>query len=290
MPLPQWEGIREFVAVAEQGSFTGAARWLKTSTAHISRQVQALEQRLGTVLLHRTTRKVSLTESGQQFWQQCRPLLDALAEAERALGQWQATPTGRLRITAPMSYGERHLAPLLNNFAARHPQLQLHYWLTNQTLDLVEQGYDLAIRVGPLQDSRLIAKRLASRRLFTCASPQYLASFGRPLTPSQLRQHHCLAGTLDHWRFAGDEVVAITPRLRANSGPALLDAALKGLGVAQLPDYYVAPMLQSGELEAVLKDYQPQDEGIWALYSHSLRASPKIRLLIDYLSERLVLP
>lgn len=287
MPLPQWEGIREFVAVAEQGSFTRAASWLGVSTAHISRQIQALEQRLGAVLLQRTTRKVSLTESGEQYWRHCRPLLDSLAEAERALGQWQATPMGRLRVTAPMSYGERHLAPLMNSFAARYPQLQLHYWLSNQTLDLAEQGFDLAIRVGPLQDSRLIARRLAVRRLYTCASPEYLQAFGRPVQPEQLNQHHCLSGTLDYWRFANGRAVPINARLRVNSGPALLDAALKGLGIVQLPDYYVAPWLANGQLEALLSDYQPQEEGIWALYPTSLRSSVKIRLLVEHLQQHL---
>ncbi|ASP40968.1 LysR family transcriptional regulator [Bacterioplanes sanyensis] len=285
--MPDWSGVREFVAVAERGSFTRAAQWLGLSTAHISRQIQALEQRLGSVLLHRTTRKVSLTESGEQYWRQCRPLLDALAEAERSLGQWQTTPVGRLRVTAPMSYGERHIAPLLNSFAARYPQLQLHYWLTNQALDLTEQGYDLAIRVGPLQDSRLIAQRLAGRRLIVCASPEYLAAFGCPQSAQQLQQHHCLAGTLDYWRFADGQVVAISPRLRVNSGPALLDAALKGLGVVQLPDYYVDRYLDSGQLRAVLESYQPQEEGIWALYPNSLRASVKVRLLVEHLQAQL---
>ncbi|WP_268866474.1 MULTISPECIES: LysR substrate-binding domain-containing protein [Thalassolituus] len=288
--IPQWEGIREFVAVAESGSFTAAAVQLGLSTAQVSRQVRALEQRLGSELLFRTTRRVALTEPGQLYYQHCRLLLDGLAEAELALGNLQATPQGKLRITAPMSYGERHIAPLLNDFALRYPQIQLHYLLTNEKLDLVGGGYDMAVRLGKLDDDRLVARRLASREQYTCASPGYLAAHGEPHSLAELKQHNCLAGTLDYWRFqeqGRERVVHISGSLSANSGPALLDAALKGIGIVQLPDYYVQPYIERGELISLLPAIRPSREGIWALYPPSRNLSPKVRLLIDYLEQQL---
>lgn len=281
-----WEGINEFVAVYESESFTQASRQLGCSTAQVSRQVGHLEKRLGSKLFYRTTRKVSATEAGQIFYQHCRQILDALDDAERALTDLQASPRGKLKITAPVAYGESHITPLLNNFMQQHPDLELQCHLTNQTLDLVTEGYDLAIRLGRLGDSSMIARRLSSRRLYVCASPEYLNRHGEPHTLSELNHHSCLQGTLDYWRFRSqgqERNLRIHGRIRCNSGHALLDAALKGLGIVQLPDYYVDEALNKGQLVSLLNPFQGEDEGIWALYPQNRLLSPKVRLLVDYL-------
>jgi len=285
-----WEGVNEFVAVYETGGFTPAAKQLDCSTAQISRQVSALEHRLGSKLFYRTTRKVSATEAGQIYYQHCRQILDALQEAERALTDLQASPRGKLKITVPVAYGESHITPLLNNFMQRYPELELSCQLTNQTLDLVDEGFDLAIRLGRLSDSSMIARRLSSRRLYVCATPEYLARHGEPHTLSELSHHSCLQGTLDYWRFKSqgqERNLRIHGRIRCNSGHALLDAALKSLGIVQLPDYYVDEALKSGRLVSLLSPFQCADEGIWALYPQNRLLSPKVRLLVDYLFEQL---
>lgn len=166
-----WEGIAEFVAVCETGSFTAAAQRLGSSVAHISRSIKARERRMNTRLLERTTRKVSMTEEGRVFYQHGRQILDAISSAENALADLQTSPTGILRMTAPVSFGEQYIAPLVNDFALQHPKLHIDLTLTNRRLDLMDEGLDLAIRLGPLEDSRLIARRLAERTPIVCASP-----------------------------------------------------------------------------------------------------------------------
>ncbi|MDF2155842.1 LysR family transcriptional regulator [Vibrio sp. CAU 1672] len=288
--MANWEGVSEFVAVAETNSFTTAANKLNTSVAQVSRRVSALEERLAVKLLHRTTRKVSLTEAGQLYYQQCKPLVEGLDLAELAVTQMQAEPKGLLRVTAPVTYGEMNLAPLLHQFLDKYSQVNLDFILTNQKLDLIEQGVDVAIRLGRLQDSSLIAKRLASRQLFVCASPAYLQRCGEPHTLSELSHHQCLAGTADYWHFKQQKELKslrISGRIKCNSGFALVDAAKRGLGLVQLPDYYVQDALATGELVEVLSDYRAEREGIWALYPPNRNLSPKVRLLIDFLAEKL---
>lgn len=285
-----WQGVTEFVAVAELQSFTQAAKRLGISTAQVSRQISALEARLATRLFHRTTRKVSVTEAGQIYFQHCRQVLDALEEAERTVTNFQAAPRGKLRLTAPVIYGERTIAPLVNDFVLQYPELDVHLNLTNRTLDLVGEGYDLAVRMGPLESSSLMARRLASRTQHVCASPVYLASRGTPHSLSELESHNCLQGNQDHWRFQGKHGIRslrIKGNITCGSGWALLDAALKGVGIVQLPDYYVQPHLDSGKLIAVLTQYQQAEEGIWALYPHNRHLSPKVRLLLDHLVQGL---
>lgn len=288
--MAEWAGINEFVAVAETQGFTAAARRLDVSVAHISRQVSALEDRLGTRLLHRTTRKVSITAEGQLYYQHCRQLLDGLEDAERAVSELRDHPVGRLKMTAPMSFGERFIAPLVNTFVIAHPEVQVDLQLTNQQLDLVDQGIDLAIRVGLLEDSRLAARRLASRTQVLCASPQYLEKNGTPDALADLLNHNCLLGTLDHWRFTIDGAaghIRVKGSLRCNSGHALVDAALSHIGVVQLPGYYVDELLKSGQLVEVLAKFKPPTEGVWALYPQNRHLLPKVRAMIDFLVEGL---
>lgn len=284
----QWEGIREFVFVAESGSFTQASKKLAISTAQVSRQVSALEQRLGVKLFYRTTRKVALTEEGRIFYQDCRNVLDGLEAAERAITNLQTKPQGKIKLTAPVTFGEQHILPLLNNFMLQYPEVQVSAYLSNQQLDLVEQGFDLAIRVGKLADSTLMAKSLGKRTNYVCASPAYVKQFGAPTSLSELTTHRCLLGTLDYWQFRDsgrEKQVRIAGKLQYNSGFGLLDAALKGLGIVQLPDYYVESHLQSNSLVTLLDEYRAPDQDIWAIYPQNRQLSPKIRLLVDYLAD-----
>ncbi len=285
-----WEGVTEFVAVAETESFTQAAKRLGISTAQVSRQISALEIRLATRLFHRTTRKVSVTETGQIYFQHCRQVLDALEEAERTVTNFQSVPRGKLSITAPVIYGERTIAPLINDFVLRYPELEVHLNLSNRIVDLVAEGFDLAVRMGNLESSTLMATQLATRTQHVCASPLYLANRGTPHSLSELDSHNCLRGSQDHWRFQENKKtrsLRIKGNITCGSGWALLDAALKGVGIVQLPDYYVQSHLDSGKLIALLTQYQPPDEGIWAVYPHNRHLSPKLRFLLEHLRQSL---
>ncbi|KLV05971.1 LysR family transcriptional regulator [Photobacterium aquae] len=283
-----WEGVSEFVAVAESESFTAAAKQLGISTAQVSRQVSALENRLNTKLFYRTTRKVSVTEEGAIYYRHCRQVMNGLAEAERAISERRDTPQGSIKMTAPVTYGEQFVMPLVNEFMLQFPEVEVTMELTNRQVDLVEGGFDLAIRLGRLSSSSMMARKLASRTQYICAAPMYFEKYGVPHSLSELRQHNCLVGNSDHWHFiesGRERSVRVSGNLRCNSGFALRDAALKGLGVVQLPDYYVAEDLANGSLVEILAPFREPEEGIWALYPHNRHLSPKVRLLVDHLAK-----
>lgn len=287
----KWDGISEFVSVVERESFTQAAKDLSISTAQVSRQVSALEQRLNIKLLYRTTRKVSLSEEGRVFYQHCRGVLDSLDAAEQAVTHLQSKPQGRIKLTAPVTYGERQLLPLINDFMGYYSDIEVTAFLSNQQVDLVEGGYDLAIRIGKLRDSTLMAKRLSHRTNFVCAAPTYIEKYGIPHILTDLAQHNCLLGTLDYWHFKEadkEQNIRVTGTVRYNSGYSLVDAALKGLGIVQLPDYYVQKHVVSGKLVTLLDQYREPKEDIWAVYPHNRQLSPKIRVLVDYLTTHLM--
>ena len=290
----RWDGISEFVYVAEYESFTRAAKELGVSTAQVSRQISALEKRLNIKLLYRTTRKVSLTEEGRVFYQHCRGVLDGLDAAEQAVSNLQSKPQGRIKLTAPVTYGEQQLLPLVNNFMVQYSDIEVTAFLSNQKIDLIDGGYDLAIRIGKLSDSTMMAKKLSHRTNFVCAAPDYLKKYGVPHSLNELSQHNCLLGTRDYWHFIEDgknadkeKNLRVFGSVQYNSGHSLVDAALKGLGIVQLPDYYVQKHLASGALVSVLDKYREPEESIWAVYPHNRHLSPKIRLLVDYLAEYL---
>lgn len=288
--MKQWIGISEFVAVAELQSFTNAAKQLNISVAQVSRNIAELEAMLAIKLLYRSTRSVSLTEEGLLYLQHCRHLVASLEEANRTLANLKATPRGQIKLTAPVFYGETRIAPLLHDFMAQYPDTELDLQLTNNKLDLVQGGFDLAIRLGTLESSSLIARKLASRTQYVVASPAYLARHGIPENLTDLTQHQCLTGTVAQWRFMQQgKVVQFKPqgRIVCNSGVALLDAALKGLGLVQLPDYYVSNKLQSRELVAVLNELRQPDDGIWAIYPQNRHLSAKVRVLVDHLAAKL---
>src|SRR5690606_5345363 len=285
-----WEGLDEFVAVAECGQFTAAAERLGLSSSQVSRQVARLEERRQARLCYRSTRKVALTEAGQTFLQHCQRLQDAREEALRAIGDLAGEPKGLLRMTCAVAYGERFIVPLVNTFMARHPQLRVDIELNNQPLDLLQGGFDLAIRLGRLQDSRLVATRLAPRVMHLCASPLYLERYGRPHSLSELPRHNCLIGSSDQWFFQqnGRETsLRVQGNWRCNSGEAVLDAALRGFGLCQLPDYYVQPHLRNGTLIDLLPQQRPPHTAVWALYPQQRHLSPKVRLLVELLKEGL---
>lgn len=285
-----WDGINEFVCVVETESFTAAAKRLEVSVAHISRQVNQLEDRLGAKLLYRTTRKLRLTEVGEVYYQHARKILDDMQAAERAVMEMEGKPTGKLRITAPVYYGEYFLAPLVNDFLLQYPQLDLELKLTNETVDLVREGYDLAIRLGTLDSSSLMCRKLARRTQYLCAAPAYLATHGTPQTLADLANHRCLGGSLDHWRFLENGKLRnwrVGSAWSCNSGLALKDAALKGLGIVQLPDYYVQEALAQGSLVSLLESHRLPDDGVWVVYPQNRHLSPKVRLLVDFLVAQL---
>jgi len=290
--MSDWSGVSEFVAVAETESFTAAGKRLGISTAQVSRQISALEERLSAKLFYRTTRKVSVTEVGGIYYQHCRQVMDGLADAERAITNLQSTPKGKLKITAPITYGERSVAPLVNDFVMQYPELEVQLVLSNQQIDLIDEGFDLAIRLGQLGDSSMIGKRLATRKQYVCAAPEYLSAFGAPHTLSELDRHNCLSGTLDYWRFQEKgkaRNIRVKGNFSCNSGPVLVDAALKGVGIVQLPDYYVQDYINQGQLIEVLPNYREPDDAVWALYPQNRHLSPKVRMLVDYLAKELAI-
>ncbi|HWV10879.1 LysR substrate-binding domain-containing protein [Pseudomonas sp.] len=288
--MNRWEGLDEFVAVAECGQFTAAAERLGLSSSQVSRQIARLEERLQTRLFYRSTRRVALTEAGQTFLHHCQRLQDAREEALRAVGDLNSEPKGLLRMTCAVAYGERFIVPLVTDFMTRHPQLRVDIELSNRTLDLVHEGLDLAIRLGRLQDSRLVATRLAPRQMYLCAAPDYLQRYGRPHSLSELSRHNCLVGSTDQWSFQLDgreSSQRVQGNWRCNSGQAVLEAALRGLGLCQLPDYYVLEHLRSGALVSLLDNHQPPNTAVWALYPQQRHLSPKVRQLVDALREGL---
>lgn len=287
--MQHWERVEAFIAVVRFGSFAAAARELQVSNSHVSRLVSQLEQQLGTQLLYRTTRQIRLTDAGQLYYDSCRHLFDGLREAESLLQHHQGQPTGLLKITAATTFGDRYIAPLVNDFQLLYPQLKVQMYFSNRQVELIEEGFDLAIRMGVMRESTLIAKRLCDRREYIVGSPDYLARISAPQTLTDLERHNCLVGTRGHWLLSDGgqrKDLQVRGNWQANSGPALLDAALKGLGLAQLPDYYVDEFLADGRLVKVLDDYRFNDAGVWVVYPQQRHLAPKVRLFIDFLAER----
>lgn len=283
-----------FARVVEMESFSGAARALGLSKSAVSKRVGRLEDRMGLRLLNRTTRRLSLTEAGAAFYEGCRRVVAEAEAAERAVTRLASAPRGRLKVNAPMSFGVRHLAPALPDFMARYPELNVDLTLNDRVVDLVEEGFDLAIRIARLAESSLIARRLAPNRLVLCAAPSYLAAHGAPRAVEDLKDHACLLYSYqtagDAWRLCGpggERRLAVTGRLRINNGDALLAAALGGLGVALLPCFICGQDLRAGRLIQVLPAWSgPADTAIAAVYPASRNLSPKVRVFVDFLTER----
>ncbi|MTJ83181.1 MAG: LysR family transcriptional regulator, partial [Telmatospirillum sp.] len=262
------------------------------SKSVVSRQVSALESRLGARLFHRTTRSLSLTEVGQAYFERCSRILQEVEEANLSVSSLQATPRGRLRVNAPMSFSILHLAPLLPGFLDRYPDIEIDMEMNDRVVSLVDEGFDVAVRIGRLPDSSLIARQLAPARIVACASPAYLDRHGTPLLPEELANHDCLGytnrQTPDEWQFLGPDgdrrTVEVRCRLRVNNGDVLREAVLAGTGIAILPSFIVGRDLQAGTMVSVLGGHMPQDLAIHAVYPHNRHLSPKVRAFVDYLA------
>jgi len=285
----KWDGIDEFVAVAMAGSFIGGAENLGVSTSQVSRAIARLEERLDTQLFYRTTRKVALTDTGRGLVERCRELTRQRDEA-LDLVAGSGEPQGELRLTCSTALGARFVAPIVARMARQYPKLSVNLELSNRIVDLVAEGFDLAIRTGNLNDSRLIATRIASRRLYLCASPDYLERAGRPRAVEELIHFECLMGAASTWQFEIDGVsrpLRPNGRWRCNNGDAVLEAATLGMGICQLPEFYVLPRLADGSLEPLLDAYRPKDEPIWAVYPQRRHLLPKVQNLVDRLRTEL---
>jgi DNA-binding transcriptional LysR family regulator len=282
--------MQTFAAVVDAGSFVKAADALAMSKAAVSRYVGDLESRLGVRLLHRTTRSLSLTEEGQVFHARCKELLSEVDEAEAEITSGIADASGLVRVNAPVTFGIRHLAPLWGEFRAMHPQVTLDVTLADRVVDLVEEGYDLAIRIATLPNSTLISKRLSTTRMVLCASPQYLEERGRPRHPAELAEHAIIAysywSTKDEWHFDGPQgkvSVRTQPCMHTNSGDTCRAAALVHQGVILQPSFLVGEDLLTGTLVELMPEFKSIDLGIYAVYPTRKHVSPKVRVLIDFL-------
>jgi DNA-binding transcriptional LysR family regulator len=288
--MDRFDEMRVFAAVVDAGSFIGAADALAMSKAAVSRHVAELEARLGVRLLHRTTRRLSLSAEGEVFHTRCKELLASVEEAEAEITARSGEASGLLKLNVPFTFGLMHLAPLWAEFMARHPKVTLDVTLADRVVDLVEEGFDMAVRIARLQNSTLVSRRLSSTRLVLCASPAYLRERGVPTHPSQLAQHEVIAYSLfsmgENWAFTGPDgavAVKVTPRLRTNSGDTCRIAALRGLGLVLQPSFLVGPDLRAGTLVEVLPDYRSLELGVYAVYPSRKFVSPKVRLLVDFL-------
>jgi DNA-binding transcriptional LysR family regulator len=284
--------MRAFVAVAEEGQFAAASDRLGLSRAMASKQVMDLESHLGVRLLNRTTRKVSLTEQGAAYLERCRDILLTLEEAEQEISSQASEPVGRLRVSAPVSLGTSHIASQVASFAALHPRVSIDLILNDRMVDLVDEGFDAAIRVGRLSESSLIARKIGEMRLVCCASPHYLAEHGRPSRPEELSNHECIlysyASLRSTWLFPTEmepeNGVKVGGRISSNNGAAICEMATSGLGIILQPDFVVAPHLRSGALEQLFPDETSQSIGIYAVYQSRSHMTARLRLFLDYLT------
>lgn len=293
--LDRLTGLEVFAKVATAGSFSAAGRAMGLSQTMVTKHIAALEARLGIKLFHRSTRRLSITEAGRSYLEASERILADLDAADAAVAADRVEPRGLLRLNAPVAFGTRQLAPLLSEFAQRHPLVTVELGLNDRLVDLADEGWDLAIRIGSLSDSSLIARRIAPCRTVVCAAPSYLAARGKPHTVSHLANHNCLGYTLsrvtgvDRWAFGarGEITVPVSGSLRANNGDALRAAAIAGQGLAYLPTFIVADDLRAGTLVALDLD-QPTVEfgGIYAVFLPDRHPAAKVRAFIDFIANR----
>jgi DNA-binding transcriptional LysR family regulator len=290
--MDRWSAMEAFVRVVEAGSFVAAADRLGISTSSLSRLVADLEHHLGVRLLNRTTRRLSLTEGGQAYYERCVSLLGDLADAEAVAGQSAAHARGTLRLTCSYSMAEQQVAPAIASFGERHPGVRFELIVSDRMVDLVEEGFDLAIRVGPVGSDRLVARRLGSMRLLLCAAPSYLERHPAPRTPADLTAHNALTYAYSAsprlWRFTdpggAKHEVRVAGTLHANSGDALRAAAIAGLGVICEPDFLLEDAIRRGQLVRLLPAHTGGGGEIWAVYPSRRHLSLKVRLFVDHIA------
>ena len=290
--MDRFQEMATFVAVVNEGSFIRAAEARGLSKAAISRQLNDLEHRLGVRLLHRTTRRLSLTAEGQAFYARCRELLLSVDEAETEITSQSRAPSGSLRVNAPLTFGVLHLAPLWGRFADLYPKVSLEVTLVDRLVDLVDEGYDLAIRITATPDAALVSRKLASTRLVLCASPTYLQRHGTPTRPAELAEHRAIVYTYwsggDEWEFTGPdglETVHVNARIHTNNGDTCRLAALEHQGMILQPDFIVGEDLQRGTLIELMPRYRVMELDICAVFPTRKFLPLKVRRLIDFLVE-----
>jgi DNA-binding transcriptional LysR family regulator len=291
--MDKYQEMRVFAAVVDAGSFVAAADGLGMSKAAVSRYVSELEQRLGARLMHRTTRKLSLTQEGELFLARCRDILASIEESESEISTRSGTASGLLKVSVPVSFGIKHLAPLWSEFLEAHPRVSLDVQLADRVVDLVDEGFDLAVRIARLPDSSLVSRRLASTRLVLCAAPKYLKRRGAPQHPSELARLDVVGYSLlamgDQWQFTGPDgtvTVKVRPRLWTNNGDTCVAACVRGTGIELQPTFLIARELASGRLIEVLPQYRSIELGIYAVYPTRKFVLPKARALLEFLSAK----
>jgi LysR family transcriptional regulator, regulator for bpeEF and oprC len=284
-----------FVKVAERLSFVRAAADLGITQSGVSNAISRLEDQIGTPLLARTTRKVSLTEHGAAYFERCRQALAELEEAELVLKSAQLKPSGNLRIDMPVSFGRLKVVPLLGAFQERYPDISLRVTFNDRYIDHIEESVDVSVRFGVLQDSSLIARRLGGAQLSVVGAPRYFAKFGQPKKPEDLAGHNCLAFTFRdtrlarEWRFAqagGETVLPVQGTMSLSDGASVCDAARAGYGLAQLQDFFIDALIARGQLVPVLEKFKPAAQPIWLVYPQARHLSPKVRVFVDFMVER----
>ncbi|CAA6828526.1 MAG: Transcriptional regulator, LysR family [uncultured Thiotrichaceae bacterium] len=283
-----------FVEVAERGSFTGAAERMNLSRGQVSKAIAQLETHFKARLLNRTTRKVSLSEVGRTYYERCKVVLEDMAEIENLTARQTSEPEGTLFIGAPTSFGILHLNRLLPKFLKRYPKVQVDIQLADRIIDIVAEGYDLVIRIAPMEDSSLIARKIAPSRAVFCASPEYLKIHGEPQFPSDLKDHNCLiysnVRSPNQWTVSGEkgtELVKVNGSLISDNGEILHAATVAGLGITLSPTFIAGAALKSGKLQEILTDYSPPALGIYAIYPSRRYLSAKVRTFIDFLKEEI---
>jgi DNA-binding transcriptional LysR family regulator len=288
------ERMAIFARVVEEKSFSAAARRLNLSKSLVSKHITQLEKSVGSRLLNRTTRALSLTEAGAVFYEHCARIVEEMEEAKLAVSRLQTTPRGILRISAPVAFGRLHVASALPEFLTAHPELKIDMVTTDRFVDLAEEGYDVVVRIVGEPSPNVVARKLAPVNRRICATPDYFARHSVPQTPQDLENHNCLTYTYfnpqDPWRLrgpAGDISVRATGDLRLNDDDALAEAVLGGLGIALLPTFIVGKEIQSGRLQSVLSDYVPLERHIYAVYLANRHLSAKVRAFIDFFLERI---
>ncbi|MCX7902053.1 MAG: LysR family transcriptional regulator [Burkholderiaceae bacterium] len=296
--MDRFNALQAFVAVVESGSFARAAQRLGTSTSTLSRLIAALERHLGARLLQRTTRKLSLTEAGQAFYERAAQLLSDLQEAEALAASAAAAPRGTLRLTCSHAMAVQRIGPAIATFVARYPEMRFEVSVSDRIVDLVEEGYDLAIRIGHIGSDQLVARRLGIARLLLCAAPAYLQARGVPRAPQDLAAHAALTYAYSPnprlWRLLDAQgcahEVRVAGPLHANSGELAVAAAIGGLGIVLQPDFLVDGALRAGALVRVLPDYQGVPADIWAVYPSRRHLSVKVRLFVEHVATYFIPP
>ena len=286
--------MKMYVAVVDGGSFAAAADKLEMSRAMASKQIQKLEEHLGTRLLNRTTRRLSLTETGRAFYERSLQIIGDVEQAEQIAGQMTRRPQGVLRVTLPLSYGQHRLAAIIGDYTQAYPQVQLDISLSDRKIDLVEDGLDLAIRIGALPQSDLIARKIGGVHSVVCAAPAYIARHGAPRTPAELAGHACLGYTLSgggtDWRMEGPDgplTVAISGPIRADNGDIIRLAALSGAGILFQPQFIVDDDLAAGRLVRLLPQWQSAELGVYAVYPSRKHLSARVRTFVDFVAAAL---